>query len=130
MSKTQGGAETVWVGTGESWTRNSTSIGTALYKTTDGGVYQSFDKGNSFRFVPSLPVSQFYEVGYDMEWPYNVYGERQDNGTWMAPSRATGGISNGQWRNIGFGDGFHAYPDPADSDVVYAEYQGGQILRF
>ena len=29
--------ETVWVGTGESWTRNSVSVGTGLYKTTDGG---------------------------------------------------------------------------------------------
>jgi photosystem II stability/assembly factor-like uncharacterized protein len=29
--------DTVWVGTGESWTRNSVSVGTGLYKTTDGG---------------------------------------------------------------------------------------------
>ena len=29
--------ETVWVGTGEAWTRNSTSIGDGIYKTTDGG---------------------------------------------------------------------------------------------
>ena len=29
--------KTVWVGTGESWTRNSTSVGDGLYKTTDGG---------------------------------------------------------------------------------------------
>src|SRR4030095_1805775 len=28
---------TVWVGTGESWTRNSVSIGNGVYKTTDGG---------------------------------------------------------------------------------------------
>ncbi|HEY8181094.1 MAG TPA: sialidase, partial [Thermoanaerobaculia bacterium] len=27
----------VWVGTGESWTRNSTSIGDGVYKSTDGG---------------------------------------------------------------------------------------------
>src|SRR5581483_5179960 len=27
----------VWVGTGEAWTRNSTSIGDGIYKTTDGG---------------------------------------------------------------------------------------------
>lgn len=27
----------VWVGTGESWTRNSVSIGDGVYKTTDGG---------------------------------------------------------------------------------------------
>src|SRR6185436_700984 len=29
--------ETVWVGTGESWTRNSVSIGDGVYKSTDGG---------------------------------------------------------------------------------------------
>jgi photosystem II stability/assembly factor-like uncharacterized protein len=29
--------KTVWVGTGESWTRNSVSIGNGVYKSTDGG---------------------------------------------------------------------------------------------
>jgi photosystem II stability/assembly factor-like uncharacterized protein len=29
--------ETIWVGTGESWTRNSVSIGNGIYKSTDGG---------------------------------------------------------------------------------------------
>ncbi len=29
--------DTVWVGTGESWTRNSVSVGDGIYKTTDGG---------------------------------------------------------------------------------------------
>ena len=29
--------KTVWVGTGEGWTRNSTSIGNGIYKSTDGG---------------------------------------------------------------------------------------------
>ncbi|MEE8526583.1 MAG: glycosyl hydrolase, partial [Thermoanaerobaculia bacterium] len=29
--------DTVWVGTGESWTRNSVSVGRGVYKTTDGG---------------------------------------------------------------------------------------------
>jgi photosystem II stability/assembly factor-like uncharacterized protein len=28
---------TVWVGTGESWTRNSVSVGNGVYKSTDGG---------------------------------------------------------------------------------------------
>jgi len=27
----------IWVGTGEAWTRNSTSIGDGVYKSTDGG---------------------------------------------------------------------------------------------
>jgi len=29
--------DTVWVGTGEVWVRNSTSVGNGIYKTTDGG---------------------------------------------------------------------------------------------
>ncbi len=29
--------QTIWVGTGESWTRNSVSVGDGIYKSTDGG---------------------------------------------------------------------------------------------
>ena len=29
--------DTIWVGTGEPWTRNSVSIGDGVYKSTDGG---------------------------------------------------------------------------------------------
>src|SRR5574337_336619 len=29
--------DTVWVGSGESWVRNSVSVGDGVYKTTDGG---------------------------------------------------------------------------------------------
>ncbi len=96
---------------------------------TDGGVYMSYDAGNAFRLIRALPVSQFYEVSADMEWPYNVYGGLQDNGTWMGPSRSPGGINNSDWKNIGFGDGFHAYRDPSEPNIVYVEYQGGQLLR-
>ncbi|HET6372970.1 MAG TPA: glycosyl hydrolase, partial [Candidatus Polarisedimenticolia bacterium] len=33
----QANPATVWVGTGETWVRNSVSVGDGLYKTTDGG---------------------------------------------------------------------------------------------
>ena len=33
----QSNPDTVWVGTGEAWTRNSVSIGNGIYKSTDGG---------------------------------------------------------------------------------------------
>ncbi|HWN44059.1 MAG TPA: glycosyl hydrolase [Thermoanaerobaculia bacterium] len=96
---------------------------------TDGGVYISSDKGAHWRHVKSLPLSQFYRVSADMDWPYNVYGGLQDNGSWSAPSRGTAGVQNRNWRNIGFGDGFYAFRDPTDPDVVYVEYQGGKISR-
>lgn len=97
---------------------------------TDGGVYISLDRGGHWRHVKSLPVSQFYAVSYDLEWPYNVYGGLQDNGTWMAPSRGVGGVQLADWKNIGLGDGFDAFPDPTDRDLVYVEYQGGNVLRY
>ncbi|MFH0760060.1 MAG: glycosyl hydrolase [Bacteroidota bacterium] len=100
-----------------------------LYMGTDGGVYISCDKGNTWRFVLNLPVSQFYHVSIDRRKPYNIYGGLQDNGTWMAPSRKSGGIRNSDWKNIGYGDGFYAYGDPDDPDVTYSQYQGGRMSR-
>jgi len=100
-----------------------------MFVGTDGGVYVSSDRGRHWRFVRSLPVSQFYHVAVDAERPYNVYGGLQDNGTWKGPSRAVGGVQNKHWDNVGYGDGFWAFPDPADSRFVYVEYQGGNILR-
>jgi len=97
---------------------------------TDGGIYQSFDQATHWRFLSNLPVSQFYHVSYDMADLYNVYGGLQDNGSWMGPSRAVGGIANHHWRVIGMGDGFWAFSDPADPDYAYVEYQGAMISRF
>ncbi|MEL7022653.1 MAG: glycosyl hydrolase [Pseudomonadota bacterium] len=96
---------------------------------TDGGVYISENRGFDWRHVANLPVSQFYHVAVDNRWPYNVYGGLQDNGSWMGPSQAPGGIQNRHWENIGFGDGFWAFPDPNDDRILFTEYQGGQLKR-
>jgi len=100
-----------------------------IYMGTDGGVYISEDKGNTWRFVESLPVSQFYHVSVDNASPYNVYGGLQDNGSWMGPSRKPGGITNSDWKNVGYGDGFYTYADQSDPNVIYSQYQGGRISR-
>jgi len=102
---------------------------TVMYEGTDGGLYESRDRGLHWRFVGVLPVSQFYHVTYDMERPYNVYGGLQDNGSWMAPSTVGDGVANRHWRNLGGGDGFSVVSDPNDSDLVYLESQGGHIVR-
>ncbi len=96
---------------------------------TDGGLYESNDRGRRWTFRNSIPVSQFYQVSYDMEQPYNVYGGLQDNGTWFGPSSTASGVMNKHWENIGSGDGFHAYVDRGDNDIVYVEWQGGRMQR-
>jgi len=96
---------------------------------TDGGVYASADRGHHWRHAKALPVAQFYHVSYDMEWPYNLFGGLQDNGSWMGPSRGIGAIFNRNWRNVGGGDGFYAFRDPYEKDFVYSESQGGNVER-
>jgi len=96
---------------------------------TDGGAYQSFDRAQRWRHLNVLPVSQFYHVNFDLDTPYNVYGGLQDNGTWMAPSQSSGGITNHAWRPLGGGDGFAVATDSVDSDIVYLESQGGRLVR-
>jgi len=95
----------------------------------DGGVYISFDRGGTWRFLNNLPVSQFYHVSCDTARPYNVYGGLQDNGSWAGPSRSPGGIENSDWENLGGGDGFCVFVDPTDDNIVYWEYQGGNLFR-
>ena len=97
---------------------------------TDGGVYMTYSQGREWHHMGTLPVAQFYHVSYDMARPYRVYGGLQDNGSWSGPSAGLGGtIQNKDWFNIGGGDGFWAYADAADPDIVYAESQGGEITR-
>ncbi len=100
-----------------------------MYLGTDGGVYVSNDQGKTWRMVHNLPVSQFYHVSVDDRNPYWVYGGLQDNGSWMGPSQAPGGIGNAEWKNIGGGDGFYAFADPDDPGVIYSQSQGGEISR-
>jgi len=100
-----------------------------LIIATDGGMYVSYNRGASFRFVGALPVSQFYRVSVDMAEPYHVYGGLQDNATWFGPSKRPGGIGNRHWQSLTGGDGFWAFVDPTDPDVVYSEYQGGNLFR-
>lgn len=101
-----------------------------MYVGTDGGVYMSVDKGNNWIYLNTIPVSQLYHVQIDDRDPYYVYCGMQDNGSWRAPSQSPGGIENGDWKNVGGGDGFWVQPDAEDHDIVYSEYQGGHIFRF
>ncbi|MCS5625110.1 MAG: hypothetical protein NZ748_04560, partial [Candidatus Marinimicrobia bacterium] len=79
-----------------------------IIEGNDGGLNFSMDRGKTWRFVENLPVAQFYHINYDMDWPYNVYGGMQDNGSWRGPAYIwrSGGIRNSYWDELAFGDGF------------------------
>jgi hypothetical protein len=92
----------------------------------------SYDHGRTWRFVQNLPVGQFYHVRCDNDFPYNVYGGMQDNGSWKGPGYIfqTGGIINQMWQEVMFGDGFDVMPDPDDSRFGYAMSQQGYLGRY
>ena len=98
----------------------------------DGGMNITKDGGKTWRFIGNLPVGQFYHISVDNEFPYNVYGGMQDNGSWRGPAyvwRAQG-IRNSYWQEIAFGDGFDVVPDRDNSQYGYAMSQQGNVRRY
>ena len=98
----------------------------------DGGMNITKDGGKTWRFIGNLPVAQFYHISVDNEFPYNVYGGMQDNGSWRGPAyvwRAQG-IRNSYWQEISFGDGFDVVPDRDDSRYGWTMSQQGFVSRY
>ncbi|OFX88571.1 MAG: glycosyl hydrolase [Bacteroidetes bacterium GWF2_33_16] len=99
---------------------------------TDGGIYESFDLAKTWKYIPNLPVTQFYKVAVDDAKPfYNIYGGTQDNSTQGGPSRTdnASGIRNSDWEIVLFADGHQPATEPGNPDIVYAEWQQGNLVR-
>ncbi|MCX6550049.1 MAG: glycosyl hydrolase, partial [Acidobacteria bacterium] len=100
---------------------------------SDGGVYESRDLGRTWRFFENMPITQFYKLSLDNAKPfYNIHGGAQDNGTQAGPSRTLNahGISNADWIVTYGADGYACAVDPTDPDIVYLEWQEGNLVRY
>jgi len=98
----------------------------------DGGLYESFDKTLNWKFIDNLPLTQFYKIAVDDNEPfYNIYGGTQDNNTQGAPSRTDNihGIRNSDWFIILGGDGHQPATEPGNPNIVYAQWQRGNLNR-
>jgi photosystem II stability/assembly factor-like uncharacterized protein len=97
---------------------------TRAYQGNDGGLYRSDDSGSNWTKLYDQPTQQFYAIEIDYLEPARLYGGTQDNGTLRTPSGQTD-----DWERIFGGDGFVTLVDPTDSDVIYCEYQYGNLFK-
>ena len=94
----------------------------------DGGIYETWDHASNWHFKPNLPITQFYKVAVDNDYPfYNVYGGTQDNNSLGGPSRTINnhGIMNSDWYITNGGDSFESAIDPKDPNIDILQSQYG-----
>lgn len=96
-------AETIWVGTGEPWTRNSVSVGNGVYRSTDGGAtweHKGLDDSERVAKIVVHPSDRntVYVCAPGKLWSDSpqrgVYRTSDGGGTWHAvlqgPNLSTG----------------------------------------
>ena len=112
-----------------------------LVNGNDGGVAISYDGGENWKtFYDNLPVVQFYNVAYDMDEPFHVYGSIQDHGSYRGVvnlrqeqqgrrgrrrPRSTAVV----WEPAPGGEGSSHAIDPTDPNIVYSAGFYGSISR-
>jgi len=110
--------DTVWVGTGESWVRNSVSVGDGVYKTTDGG-----DRWKNMGLQKTERISRIIIHPGNPDIVYvaalgHLWGPNDERGVYKT-------IDGGQsWRKVLYVDENTGCSDmdidPENPDILYA----------
>jgi len=104
-----------------------------LINGNDGGVVVSYDGGKTLNnFFDVIPTTQFYNITYDMNTPYNVIGSVQDEGSFMASVKNSFGSKDPsiqQWRDAPGGEGTIHAVDPSNPSLVYSSTFYGRLTR-
>jgi len=99
----------------------------------DGGISVSYDKGENWRsFIKELPMAQFYNVEYDMNEPFRVYGSIQDHHSFYSEVDLSGGkdkIRPTDWEYTLGAEGSTHVVDPRDNSSIFASLFYGILAK-
>jgi len=105
-----------------------------LILANDGGIYHSYNRGDSWLHLNNIPTGEFYDIEIDYQDPYQIYGGTQDDATVFGPSVEYNSEFDDPWQYLWIdswsgGDGCITLVDPNDSNTVYFSMQNGGAMR-
>ena len=100
----------------------------------DGGLFVSYDKGESWMHYNNIPAGEFYDITISNQEPYLIYGGTQDDATVYGPAKEWNNKYSDKWKYLWIdawdgGDGCVTQVDPLDPKIVYFSMQNGAIRR-
>jgi photosystem II stability/assembly factor-like uncharacterized protein len=99
----------------------------------DQGFAISYDKGRSWKDSRlTLPVAQFFNIAYDMDTPFHVFGSMQDHGSFRGAVDLSAGrdrIPVVDFESAPGGEGTSHAIDPTNLNLVYSSGFYGTLMR-
>jgi photosystem II stability/assembly factor-like uncharacterized protein len=112
-------SKNVWVGTGESWTRNSVSVGNGIYKSTDGGETWNYTGLPNSERVAEIIVSPMSSDMVYAAVPGALWSDSADRGLYKTTDG--GKTWNQILKGANLSTGASAVTmDPKDPNVLFA----------
>ncbi|MGD1958890.1 MAG: WD40/YVTN/BNR-like repeat-containing protein [Fulvivirga sp.] len=111
--------KTIWVGTGEVWTRNSVSAGDGLFKSADGGVnWQSIEGFEKSERISAIEINPSNSNEVYVAVLGALWGDSDVRGVYKTTDGGT------KWENILYIDNktgcSDIIMDPSDPNILYA----------
>lgn len=99
----------------------------------DGGISVSYDRGENWRnLIEELPLAQFYNVEFDMQEPFRVYGSIQDHHSFYSEVDLSNGkdeIRPTEWNYTLGAEGSTHVVDPRDNNTIFASLFYGKLAK-
>ena len=90
-----------------------------LLEGNDGGATVSTDGGKTWSTEHNQPTGQYYHVALDNQFPFNLYGAQQDEGSYEGPSSTPDGmIPLSAWHGVAYNEATFVAPDPLNPMVT------------